>query len=229
MPVGMHNRENRRKLPEKSLPTSALFMLHSEIALTPTAWVDQIGGRVLAGVNTPVVGADGSHFNGRQVAQCAITGSKTWLGTALGTIAAAGSRPWIYCVARARTLDATSRYVVATNGINALRARTTNFRGLWDSTGSIDSPGAADTNAHQLSTWVTASVTALRLDQTTGTSGGYTAAMVANMTAVGIGQDTAGANIMDASVAFVLICGSVPTAAEFATLNGWAKPYWNLP
>lgn len=224
-----HNAENRRDPLTELIPSAAVFMLHSEIACSPTAWVDQIGGRSIAGVGTPVVAADGAFFNGRVVAQSAITGSKSWLGTGLGTIVAAGTRPWIYCVARARATDAVTRFFVGTNGLNGLRARTTSFRCLWDSTGSLDSPGASDANVHQLSTWVTASATNLRLDQTTTSTGGYTAALVANITAVGIGQDTLGANIMDASVAFVLICSSLPSTAEFLALDTWAKSYWGVP
>lgn len=225
--LGGHNAANRRDPLEELIPSTAIAMWHSEIACSPTAWVDQIGGRSLTGVGTPVVSADGAFFNGRTVAQAAITGSKTWLAT-FSALAVIGSRPWLYAVGRSRTLDATSRHLVATNGVNGLRARTTGFRSLWNSAGSNDSAGAADTNPHILSTWLDGTNINLRVDAST-VSAAFGAAITADMVSIAVGQDTAGGAISDASVAFYLIASSKPSTAEILALDTWAKSYWGVP
>ena len=211
------------------LPASAVFGLHSEIRCTSSSWTDFIGGRVLPGVNSPTVGTDGSNFRGRRVAQPTTTGSKYWLGSGLGTIVAAGARPWMYVIGRARSVpDALTRYFIQTNGVNGLSFRANGFRCLWDSAGSLTTAAAADTTPHEFSTWVTASLTNLQVDSNLTTTGGYTAAMVANMTSVGIGSDSIGGFIPDTAIAFVLICSSLPSVAERAALNAYSDSYWGV-
>lgn len=211
------------------LPASSIDYWHSELQLTPAAWVSQMGARSLPGVNTPVVAADGGFFNGRTVAQSALTGGKAWLGTGLSTIAAAGTRPWLYCVGRARTLGAGGRSMVATNGSNAIRYFVGDFRCLWNSAGSQASTFPVDTSHHRFSTWVDAVAgTAIRVDSTQNASAGYTSAIAVDITAVAVGQNTAGAEIGDVSVAFFLICSAVPSGGEMTALEAWSLAYWGV-
>ena len=230
--LGRHNSINRRRdhqRPPLPISVTPIEYWHGDFQLTPSAWVGQLGGRSLTGTGTPVVGADGAFFNGRPVAQTAITGSKYWSATGL-TVAATGTRPWMYSIARARTLDATSRFLVGGGGgaiAHGLRARTANFRSLWNSAASNDTAGAADTNPHRFSTWLDGTSISLRVDGTSVTAA-YTPALTADLTEIYVGKNPVAADTGDSSIAFFLICSAIPTASEITALDAWSLRYWGV-
>lgn len=212
------------------LPSGSIAAWHSELSCTPAAWVDYIGARSMVGTGTPVVAADPGFFNGRQVAQAAQSG-KSWSGT-FAALALTGTRPWVYCVARSRTLDATSRNLIVVSGggieLGLLRNRNTNASATWNAAASVVAAAAGDTNAHKFSTWLDGVNISFKLDAPIATNI-YAPALSADITTVTVGTSPlAGGREHDVSVAYLLIAAAKPAAAAESALDAWSLAYWGV-
>lgn len=213
------------------LPSLAVAAWHGELQCTPPAWVDYIGGRSMVGTGTPVVAPDPGFFNGRQVAQAAQSG-KSWSGT-FAALALTGTRPWIYCVGRSRTLDAvTSRNILVVSGggieLGLLRQRTPSASAIWNAAASAATAAAGDTSPHKFSTWLDGALLNLKVDAALASSL-YAPALLADVTTVTVGTSPlAGGREHDVSIAYLLFCGAKPSAGEEAALDAFALSYWGV-
>ncbi len=210
------------------VPSNTLEWWHAEKALTPAAWVGQLRGLTLLGVGTPTVAADGAFFRGRPAAQTFATG-KYWSGT-FSAVALTGTRPWIYVVARSRTIDATSRNIVVISGggieLGIIRNRTSSATGVWNAAASVTSAGAGDTSVHKYSTWLDGTNLNLKLDTST-TQAVYAPALLADLTTVTIGTSPlAGGREHDASIVLLVIAAGKPPTAEEAALDAYSAATW---
>lgn len=217
------------------LPASAVEYWHSELECTPASWVGQIGGRSLAGVNgTRIVAADPGFFNGRVVGQTNSATGAAWRGTGLVGLPGAGTRPWLYLVARLRdtstgsaeimfgvgrnTVDDDGRFLAA--GGSFIAART----GAFNVNGS-----ATDTALHRFKAWLDGVNANFHVDNV-AFSNADTYLLAANTNAAAIGLGSGGGNFpSDANVAFALIASSRPTPAEEYYLDEWAWKYFGAP
>ena len=230
-------RDARVKAPRVSaplyppLPANAIAMWHAEMDCSSTAWIDQIGGRSMAGINSPVVAADGSFFNGLPVAQPASSG-KYWRVTGLPTLAASGTRPWVYCVGRTRVLDGVSRNLVgAGDGTGTkdfgLVQRTSSKRTIWNNT-QLAADGAGDTNPHRFASWFDGVNVNIRVDGTNFPTAD-TSSLGTNWTEVSVGyQNAASQGHGDVSIALYLITASAPSGPEEAALDAYTLAKWGV-
>lgn len=233
-------RDSRGGLPARDialsppLPASAVEYWHSGIQCAPAAWIGQIGGRSLTGVNTPVVAADSAHFNGRVVAQTSIAGTRYWRNGALAPVLIAGSQPWVYLI---------GRYVPPIPAVTAVLAgmgaagtengaiRLTAGTGQRDCyfNGVVVNNGTEDFLPHRFKMWkdgVNAHFDVDGTDAVTATATNLTH----NITAIAVGSAAnSAANFGDGRTAFYLLCSSKPSAAEEAALDAWAFTVWGVP
>lgn len=219
------------------LPASVVEYWHSEINCTASAWVGQVQGISLTGVNTPTVAADGANFNGRVVAQAAQAGAKIWRTTGLPTVLASGTRPWSFAVGRFRSTAA------SVTAVSYGRPAGSHDMSLQHTTGAPNrfncfflgganpntAPTPSDTNGHRFKGWMDGTNANLNVDDnnyalaTAATLGG-------NVTALAVGANAADASAPgDVSIAFWLLCTAKPTATEEALIDAWAKSYWGVP
>jgi len=220
------------------LPTSAVAAWHSEIACSPTAWVDYIGARSIPGFNSPIVAPDPGFFNGRNVAHTNAALAKNWFGIGVGTILSPTDFPWVFCV---------GRYVSDTSigvGIMAGCADASNqtLEGAFRFAGGspqccffnnqqCNNATPADRLPHRHKGWRDGTLGHYVVDsaETTITLPG---AVTRTITGIGIGvYDTGGAGNAraDVRIPYFLICTAKPTAAEEAAVDAWAQAYWGVP
>jgi hypothetical protein len=216
-----------------ALPSTAVAAWHSEITCTAASWTDYIGGRVLAGIGTPVVATDGAFFNGRVVAQAARTGAKTWANRTLPTVVASGTRPWLYGVWRLRATGVIQMmfgFGAATHDYQSVYAETTPRVTGYINDGALGIPGPlADLAVHRHKLWLDGTNGNLTVDNTNFPVA--TAATIGGaVTAIALGA-AAGSDInqCDVSIAFFLVCSAQPTAPEIAALDAWAQAYFGAP
>jgi hypothetical protein len=217
------------------LPASAIAAWHSEITCTPTAWVDYLSTRSLAGVGTPTVAIDPGFFSGRVVAKATSSPLNFWRAPSVAPLAAIGDRPWFYMVARLRdTTIASGTEILGGMGVDAFDddarlmalAAGGNYV-AYSRSGQTVGP-AVDTLIHKFSAWKDGVNRNFKVDGTLFTVADTTSLVVAP-SAVGIGGPS-NTNLLssDASIAYMLICATKPTAPEEAAIDAWALAYWGV-
>jgi hypothetical protein len=88
-----------------------------------------------------------------------------------------------------------------------------------------------DTSAHRFKYFADGTNANFTIDHV-NYSAPFASALAANWTSIAIGTLASVAGIgyeADASIAYLLICSSKPTAAEEAALDAWAARYWGVP
>jgi hypothetical protein len=152
------------------LDTLGVAIWHSQIGVTPVSggadvWTDQIGGRLLqplTALNRPPYAADGTVAASKPAIQCATTGALQLQGSAMTTLAAAGTRP--YTLSRVRMRSAGGGIgghfpnilcmgAAATDSFNVFNntggaGSTTNFNMTAGVTGPV-----GDTSIHTIECW----------------------------------------------------------------------------
>jgi hypothetical protein len=221
------------------LPAATHSWWSGSHGMTPDNAFDQmptgitlVGSSVLA-ADKPIVGIDGGFFNKQPVGQ--FNRNSFWGRTALVTTIAAGDRPWLYLVARMRSIGpAAIIQSPAGIGVGPTPQAYLNF-GLgdpawyvsginWNAGGSV----AVNTLPHRFKTWVAGAVANLTIDDVPSTSFGG-GALATSTTSIWMGIDPGGNYPADACIALFLISKSKPTAAEEAALDAWARAFYGLP
>lgn len=214
------------------LPASAIEYWHSELQCTPASWVGQLLGRAMTGAGAPIVAADPGFFGGRVVAQSSVTGPKYWLGV-FASIAATGTRPWLYVIGRLRsTVESTAVLVsaAATGGFglaNLVLVSPNVVVGFNDGATQVGSP-AADIVVHRWK-YGADGVNANLIQDSAAYATAYAGALPQDCIAVAAGISAAGNYPCTGSIAFILVCASRPTVGELAALDAWAQSYWSIP
>jgi hypothetical protein len=198
-------------------------------------WRDQIGGRVLAAptaAQRPVYAADGSRFGGKLVVQCAITALKELKASGLSGLLTAGSRPWLFIVARNRNPpNGTFPFFVAvgTSAASHFVLRVTSgggaFQALLGDGAAFDiatTVAAADANVHNMSAWPDGVNLNLLVDSTLTQAAGIRT-LQSDTTDIAVGTaspvDTV---ISDTSIALMLLCTAYPGAGPAASTSALA-------
>ncbi|HXK17577.1 MAG TPA: hypothetical protein VNG33_07235 [Polyangiaceae bacterium] len=185
-----------------------------------------------------MVAADPGFFKGRVVAQTDEGAIRNWVNRALPAFGTIGQRPWIFVVGRYRavtTLSPLATWGSTVSGNDGLYinapalAIVAQFNG---NTGfSFPGPNPIDTKAHRFKTFLDGTNANLIVDYAAYTTPSA-AALSYNWTAMAMGTLASTAGIgyeASASLAYVLICSSKPSAAEEAALDAWAASYWGVP
>lgn len=218
---------------------------HSEFNLTPSAWVGLKRSLSLAGTGTPTVGADGTHFRGKQVAQAARTGSKAWRATGLTTGIASGTRPYFCAIVRGRTVETVNVDVTAAAFGGGSGGTEDQHRLMWQQGSEIEyrrrygggnlvavtSTDTQDTDAHFFEWLVDATLGLLvyrdgvLLASNNGAS--TTNTLLTGVTYVGAGcLASAAANFSDSSIAMLGMRAAAPDAATRVSLLAYSRDYW---
>lgn len=180
--------------------------------------------------------ADGANFNGRNVVQCATSGTKCLKVAGLSGFMPAGSRPWIFGVARYRTLGAGGAFPALYDFGGAASdliitsltpgGAGSSLRAYWSPT--VVTGPAADTNVHGTATWLDGTNENLSVDGS-NTSGANAAALSADITNIAIGNGvTTDAVCSNTSHAMRLVCSQYPGAAAAAAVLALAKADWSF-
>lgn len=225
--------------PERTVPplpasTVAWWYAQNSGGLSTTAWVDRGPSAIsVTGTGTPVVAADSPYFRGRVVAQAAITGSKAWRVTGLGTpLLTIGQRPWTMSIVRFRALPAAgdTTNAIIDFGISAVsdrhylnvnRTAGVNVYRFQGYSLNVDSSVTPDTKRHAFKAWTDGTNINLQVDATL-TTAVNAFSLLGNVTAVAIGTIASGvAQFSDTSHEFHLLCSSKPTATEEARLDAF--------
>jgi hypothetical protein len=210
-------------------------------------WTDLIGGVVLAPSGTsPDFAADGVHFNGLPVVQCARTGPELLTSGDLGSpLLLAGTRPYVMMIGRQRAVPVAEahgwwrfRETVATNQVDVgPHAGETGGNADWTAyyrTGNVAANAAS----------ATVTMTSPLVLEQVGTTGGVYlyqdgAEVVALTSApapdalshdvylIEIGRNVFGA--ANVSVASLIIASAEPSASQRAALRSWASRVWGTP
>jgi hypothetical protein len=205
--------------------------------MTPANAFDQmptgitlLGTSVLA-VDLPIVGLDPGFFNGQPVGQ--FNRNAYWGRTGLVTTLLAGDRPWIYYVARVRSIVPAIQSLGGI-GVGIAAQAYPNFgvgdpawyvSGVsWNAGGIV----AVNTLPHRIKTWVAGTIANLTIDDVPSTSFGG-GALATSTTSIWMGIDPGGNSPIDGCIALFLISKSKPTAAEEAALDAWVKAFYGLP
>jgi hypothetical protein len=218
-------------IPRPPLPADAVFYLDAEMQCRPSVWIDQIGGRLVPGVGTPVVGVRPGFFNNRPCAQTFQTGSY-WGATYGSPICLAGTRPWMQAVFAIRTIDATSRFIAGVKGPatqSGLRVRTPSRRGLWSSLYSVDG-APLDTLAHTGSTWLDGANCNILYSGVLNASGAPGGVMTEDLTGVYIGANPSGPgpDFTDCDLVSFLITRAEPSAGAKSAMNAYIFARWGV-
>lgn len=213
---------------------------HSEIQCTSTAWVGQVGGRVMTGTGNPVVGVDPGHFNGRKVAKAVKTPGQYWSWTGTPIIAAQGAFHWIFIVYRMTTLllDASFNFIGGVGrasqdaDISIFQRSISGVSAIQAQSGSVVGPSPTDLLPHAVSLSNRAAPIGLRMlvDGVTfqGAVGIGGASGEISSAAAGFSAALNG-NGSDANIAFLMAASSTPNDSEIQALINWSRAYWGTP
>lgn len=184
-------------------------------------WTGQLGGRVLpapSAAQRPAYGADGTKFSGKNVVQCATSGTKVlWANNTLSGLALAGTQPVVIARFRLRTAAGTQRIV----GFGAPGARSIeelsfsgSFRGGDITTTTVSTGVASDTAVHTMATFSNATVFDARLDGVDH-NGAASITLQANATYGGVGvfAPDGASSPADLSIAKILFLAADPGGA----------------
>lgn len=202
-----------------------------EVGCSASAWVSRVQGVSVTGTGTPSVAADGNHFRGRRVAQSSsAAGGKAWRVTGLSTFLAAGTRPWVYMIARLRATPA-SRQIFFDIGVAATADSTLEmtaasaWAAYYNGIGSVTA-GAADTAVHRFQRFLDGTNANLVIDGAV-TQVASTGTLNPAVTAVSFGITASSAILpADASMGPILVYSAKPSAAFIAHLDAWAAAVW---
>lgn len=223
-----------RNLPP--LPASAVEYWHSELNLSASAWVGQIGGRSLTGGGGATVARGGaSYFNNRLVARCYASGAG-WGATGMAELAAIATMPWSFVVYRLRTVPGDNvQHSIYDGGSGPsdgpyIIARGTTTELLQVVEGATVTGAAADTAVHTIATWLDGTNINLSVDGTvTSAARAGSLANAVDTFAIGCRMFFGPTWFADVDVAFALFCSSKPSVFEVAALRAWASTWWGAP
>lgn len=149
------------------------------------------------------VAADGSNFRGLALPQSAITGTRAFKGTGLGTLVASGGRPCAASVYRYRnvtgTFPCTYDYGEGTNSRHNLVINGTSYRAFQDPNVANSAGGTVNTNVHFAATWADGTNVNIYLDGAVA-SAASTASLANNLTAIAFGTDLGAGNLTISNV-----------------------------
>jgi len=214
----------------------------ARVGVSGVTWTDSVGGRVLTGVNTPVLATDGANFSGLPVWKF-VTASAQYMDEGAGqpTLIAAGATDF-YCSIVLRDTDlglgiAQNLLDMCDSGITA---EVMNF--VVDATGVFLTgrinpfaafTATADTAVHLFEIFYTAGGGDIVLsidgvDTPAGAGPGLTTAGA--LARVFVGCNLApGALLASANVARVRICAAVPSASQRTQLQALDQSAWGVP
>lgn len=208
---------------------------HSELGVTQStgvdSWTGQLRGTVVPWSNArPTYGADSTYFKSRSVIK---TGSGTLIGTGLASLAAAGSRPYIFVVCRPSQNAQTFDQLTFALGNAELELRVVDAGGFNNyaaisSAGSVIGPnGSYNGLPHVFQAWADAGAAGLtlRVDNNTYPRNITTSGVVAACTSVAFGSNTW---VSNTSHAFAAIFSAKPSDTYIAQLRAWVLNYWGV-
>lgn len=220
------------------LPASAIEYWRGDKGASAANAIGQILGYTLPGVGGPTVVTDGANFNGRTIYRATAAGAGWFLQQGV-TIGGGAFFPYVYIVARWRTVPAAlqdlgglgrfaDRITIGIGG-NASGQHFGRTAGVVNGAHDISGP-AINTSVHRLECWWDAAgLLSLRVDGAL-TTGSFVADTTVVNDCIGIGFNPGfPVQSPDASIAFMLLCSTVPSAGEIAALNTYAQTYWGAP
>jgi hypothetical protein len=220
-------------------------MVGSGIALAGGAFVDTWTGQKLGYVlqapaagNRPVYAADGGAFTGRSVVQTASAGSLCLITANLSPpLFATGTRPWLWCVCRLRTISggANNTYIeIVDNPVTRAQPVLFSLNGnvtAQDGATNATAASYADTGVHAYVTGYSAAGAIQLISDTAvlATAGSglsiQNASGGAKLSVGGAFNWTSASNL---SIATVLALSAAPSAAQQAAMLALDKADWGF-
>jgi hypothetical protein len=202
------------------------------------AWTGMKKSTVLAPAtssNRPVYGADSTNFRGKQVVQCAITGSLavSAAGLSAGVLPSTGERPYTFWVGRMRTAatptpanQANWAFRTATTTVQSLSYSGTNNRynaraGTPNDIIRAGNPGAG---MYVVETWLDGTNRNSRYNFAAAITAADTGSLAANMASVYVGTDSS--SVSDTSHALLMIFTSKPPDSYITSLRNWSRDFF---
>jgi hypothetical protein len=199
---------------------SSGFVFSSGVNIS--TWTDVVGNNLMglgSGTAAPTYAADGSNFLGKSVVQ-GVPGGKVLQNGSMPGLVAAGSRPYVFQIARYKTTTGSYPYLIRMGVADDLVIYAPTFTGapylqLKPSSGNINFPTAVSTGLtaqHRDEIWLdgtNAHFTRDGVDQTYAASG----------TMGAIESIACGNAVGDTSHFLIGICSSVPSAAQRTALQ----------
>lgn len=206
---------------------------------------DAIGGVAISASGAgarPAYTANNANLAGKPTIDCAISGARILRNLTAGTLAASGTRPFVFLIGRNRTLASTTTEVA----LYTLRGTTHDLqaRALGNGAGIdvwrsnyfnganriSDSGDVQNTTGHLFGSHIDGSNSSLFLDGTllAPNANGGTALGGTGFTIVYVGTN-AGNQACDLSWSVFGMCIAAPTALELADLTREARRYYGTP
>lgn len=174
------------------------------------------GPAATAAGTRPVFGADASRFGGKNVVQCAVTGSKCLIGSGLPALAKNGTRPWLFCRSRCRSAVITALQTFVSWGVAGSRDYPTiftdavaglTFNAFGSFVGTTIGP-ASDNAVHNFAAGLNGSVQRLLVD---GVAYDFanTGTIFDDITGLNVGaEQSTGAQVGDTSHSVIVLLGA---------------------
>jgi hypothetical protein len=183
----------------------------------------------------PPYAADSTHFLSRPVVQ--ITATDYLRSTDLGLdLHAAGSRPYVACLARLRAVAVTDLVWkhqraggTADVGTCFASSTTPGFRSKWAAASAEANGGNRNTNVHWIECWLTAAgEAAIAIDGGATVTNGTGVSLSHAVRQLALGNNLAGAT-GPVSIAVLIEATSEPSTTQRSELRAWAQSAWGAP